>query len=99
MNIVEHMMEIHEEAWDELMGAKRYFEKRQKATKQECKAMYLGMATDELGHAEKLLREGDTLFTGADSADPLAAVWEHLKKRIHAEKSKIESDMKERKGQ
>ena len=94
MNIVEHMMELHEEAWDELMGAKHYLKKRQEATKQECKAMYLSMATDELGHAEKLIHEGDTLFAGANSADSLAMVWEHLKKRLHEEKKKLEAHLK-----
>jgi hypothetical protein len=90
---IEHLMELHDNVWEELMDAKHYLGKRAHADKAESKALYLSLASDELGHAKKLIHECDAMF-GKDETSPLEQVWHHLRKRLYEEHAKLESELK-----
>lgn len=91
MNIVEHMMELYREGIDELMGAEKYAHKSKKATGNEEKMMYHNMAKQELGHAHELMKDGDSLFSGADAMDSLHMVWKSLRDHLCTWKKSIEA--------
>lgn len=92
-NMIDRLMEVHDSVWEELMDAKHYLRKREHADKPESKATYLGLASDELGHARKLIHEGD-LLVGTNETEPLVQVWNHLKHRLLAEHTKLEAELK-----
>ena len=92
-NVIERLMDIHDSIWEELMDAKHYLHERAHAEKAEAKATYLSLASDELGHAKKLIREGDALV-GADESSVLSQVWQHLKKRPLEEHEELEEALK-----
>ena len=90
---IERLMDIHDSVWEELMDAKHYMKERNHAEKSDAKAVYASLASDELGHARKLIHEGDALV-GTDESGMLSLVWQHLKKRPIEEHTKLEAALK-----
>lgn len=92
MDHVKHLMDIYEDAQEELMGAQGYANKAYHAKENEVKMMYMGMARQELDHESKLLEEGDRTIKHME-ADPhrefMEIIWEHLKKNLHRWRSSI----------
>ena len=92
-NTVDRLMDIHDSVWEELMDAKHYLHERAHAEKAEAKSTYLGLASDELGHAKKLIHEGDALVGNGESGH-LEQVWKHLRSRLIEEHTKLEAALK-----
>ena len=90
MNVLEHLMGLYNEALEELMDAEKYVKCHEKSESTEDKAMYRGLAKQELEHEAALEKAADRLFTGVSSADPLPQVRMHLKKHLHNWKNRIE---------
>jgi len=82
MNVIEHMMKLYEEALDELMGAQKYAKCSHRAENTDDKTMYRNMAKQELDHAHSLIKAGDRMFSGTDSADSLKMVWTSLRQHL-----------------
>lgn len=91
MNIIEHLMDYYNKGIEELMGAKEYADKYEKAESAEDKAMYRSMARQEIEHACNLMKAGDRLFSGPDAHDSLQMVWHHLKKHLHDWRASLET--------
>lgn len=90
---IERLMDIHNSVWEELMDAKHYMKERAHAEKSEAKAVYASLASDELGHARKLIHEGDALVS-SDESGMLSLLWQHLKKKPIEEHTKLEAALK-----
>lgn len=95
MNILEEMMDVYNEAIEELMGAEKYAKCHEKSDTAENKAMYKSLAKQELEHESMLEKSVDRLFAGAGTGDQLHQVWTHLKKHLHGWRTKIEMRMTE----
>lgn len=94
MSVLEHLMDLYNEALEELMGAEKYAKCVEKSTTTEDKTMYRSLAKQELEHESALEKAAERLFSG-NTADPLHQVWHHLKKHLHGWRGKIEMRMSE----
>ena len=95
MNVLDELMGFYNEALEELMDAEKYVKCYERSETAENKAMYKGLAKQELDHESTLEKASDRLFSGAGMNDQLHHVWHHLKKHLHSWRSKIEMRMTE----
>lgn len=96
MEHIKHLMDVYEEAQEELMSAQDYSKKMHGASDSENKAMYMAMARQELEHESKLLEAGDRIIRSmpADAhREFMDMVWGNLKKHLHKWRLDIESKM------
>lgn len=91
MDKIDRMMDLYQEAVDEIMGAEDYLKKARHAESREDKNTYLVMADQELGHAGHLenMAERDM---GEDST--LKAVWEKLKDNLNDWKEAVKKKIR-----
>jgi len=82
MNHIEHMMKLYDEGLEELMGAQKYAKLSQRAEGTDDQVMYRNMSRQELDHAHSLIKSGDRMFSGTDSADSLKMVWTSLRQHL-----------------
>lgn len=87
---IEHMMDLYDEALEELMGAQEYAKKAEHAEDAESKAMYKNMARQELEHETALAKAAARMLAGEPSDNPLHAVWKHLNSHLNDWRGDIE---------
>ena len=75
---IEHLMELYDEAVDELMGAQEYAKKSDHASDAELKSMYKTMARQELEHENLLVKAGQRMLASEPPESLLHAMWKHL---------------------
>lgn len=80
MDKIDRMMDLYQEAIDEIMGAESYIKKARHAANREDKTTYLVMADQELGHAGNLENMAER-EVGEDST--LKTVWCKLKNNLN----------------
>ena len=78
-DIIERIMEIYNEALEELMGAQKYVKCAHNAATEKDRHMYADMAHEELKHATMLSKSGDNHIAEAEHGHGLHHVWKHLK--------------------
>ena len=103
MEWVQSLVQKSNEAWEELSGANRYAMKAQKAKEMantEDMNMYLDMADQELGHADKIKNAGRRLLDHArsekaESAPVLEAMWAAMVERQEEQACQIRMRIKQ----
>lgn len=79
---MEHIMELYEEAIEELMDAQKYHHKAIKASNEDEKIMYKNLARQELEHAHAIVKDGDRCMEKDHATDSEKMVWKHLKGHV-----------------
>lgn len=90
--MVEHIMELYEEALEELMDAQKYVRLMEDAGSDEAKSTYRTLAKQELDHAHMIVQLGDRYHAKAVTGES-GAVWHHLKKHLTRWHSNIEREI------
>lgn len=95
MEHFDHLMDMYEEALEELMGAQKYAKRAAASADADEKSMFRTMAKQELEHETMLLRDGDRISKGGSHADVMQIVWARLKKHLNDWRMDIERHLNE----
>ena len=92
MHMLEHVMELYEEALEELMDAQKYCKRSEHTEHADEKQMYRNLAKQELEHEAMIIATGDrevASITGNEQ-ETMRTVWHHLKKHLQNWRTDLE---------
>jgi predicted Rossmann-fold nucleotide-binding protein len=96
MKFLEHIMELYEEALEELMDAQKYAKLAEHTEHPDERQMYHNLAKQELEHEAMIVSTADReVMNVADGEkETMRTVWHHLKKHLHSWREDIEHKIK-----